>query len=221
MKEFKIVNVVISGVGGQGVVHTGQVIASAAHKSGLEVFTAEVHGMSQGSGSVFTTVRYGSRVYSPSFSEGDGDILVALELLEAVRYVNYLKPDGIVLANVQKIVPVMESLKCAPYPIHAELYLQKRTSGVILIPGLQIALTLGNANLTNYVLLGVLSTLVGFPRQAWLNAITELFSQDNLQTSRIAFMKGIAWFRESHADGASQCIGSSRQFCHAPDPLPG
>ena len=221
MKEFKTINLVISGVGGQGVAHTGQIIATAAHKSGFEVFNAEVHGMTQGSGSVFTTVRYGTRVYSPSFSEGSSDFLVALELLEAVRYVNYLKPNGIVLANVQKIIPAIESLKCAPYPKHAELYLRKRTSSVILIPGLEISLALGNAKLANCVLLGVLSTLVEFPREAWLKAMTELSPRDNLQNNRIAFMEGIAWLRESHAADALQRIYNSRRFSHAPDLMPG
>jgi indolepyruvate ferredoxin oxidoreductase beta subunit len=220
MKEFKTVNLVISGVGGQGVVHMGQIIASAAHMSGFDVFSAEVSGMSQGSGSVFTTVRYGSRVYSPVFGEGEGDILIALELLEAVRYVHYLKPDGKILANLQTIIPAIESLKCAPYPILAELCLRKRIRSVILVPGFEIALELGNAKLANCVMLGVLSTLLEFPRRAWLKAMTELLSQDDLEKKHIAFGKGLSWLQESHPDSPIQSIHNPMRTGHAPDLLP-
>ena len=215
MKEFKTVNMLISGVGGQGVLHMAQIIASAAHRSGFDVFSAEVRGMSQGSGSLFTAVRYGSRVCSPVFGEGEGDILIALELLEAVRYADYLKPDATVLANLQKIVPVIESLKCAPYPRHAEFYLRKRTRNAFLVPALEIALELGDARLAHIVMLGVLSTLLEFPRKAWLKAMSELLSPDNREGRHTAFDKGIDWLQQTHPGAQNEHIDSAMRISHA------
>jgi indolepyruvate ferredoxin oxidoreductase beta subunit len=198
MSKSKVTNLVIAGVGGQGVVLAGMIISSAARRSGFEVFNAEVHGMSQRGGSVFTTVRYGSSINSARFDEGKGDILVALELLEAVRYLNYLKPGGIALVSQQRIVPAIESLKLVPYPVNTEVFMRRRAGSVVFIPGLEIALALGNAQLSNGVVLGVLSTLLEFPEDAWLKAMSELFSQHNFEKNRTAFAKGIAWAQESH-----------------------
>jgi indolepyruvate ferredoxin oxidoreductase beta subunit len=203
MSKSKLTNLVISGVGGQGVVLVGLLISSAARRSGYEVANAELHGMSQRGGSVFTTVRYGSSVNSARLDEGNGDILVALELLEAVRYLNYLKPGGIALVNQQRIVPAIDSLKLAPYPVNIDIFMRRRAGIVVFIPGLEIALGLGNAQLSNCVVLGVLSTIIEFPEDAWLEAMSELFTRHDFERNRSAFRRGIAWAQESHA--AAKC----------------
>jgi indolepyruvate ferredoxin oxidoreductase beta subunit len=195
-------NLVITGVGGQGVVLAALIVCSAARRSGFQALNTEVHGMSQRGGSVFTTVRYGSTIDSARIDEGSADILVSLELLEAVRYLNYLRPGGLALVNQQRIIPAVESLKTAPYPANIEVFMRRRAGSVLFIPGLEIALELGNAQLSNGVLLGV-STMLEFPEDAWLGAMSELFGRHDFETNRTAFGKGITWARESHA--AIQC----------------
>jgi len=198
MSNSKGTNIVITGVGGQGVVLAGMIISSAACRSGFEVFNAEVLGMPQRGGSVFAAVRYGSSVNSARIDEGNGDILVALELLEAIRYLNYLKSGGVALVNQQRIVPAIESPKLAPYPVNIDVFMRRRAGSVVFIPGLEIAWELGNTELSNCVVLGVLSTLLEFPEDAWLGAMSELFTRHDFEKNHTAFGKGIAWAQESH-----------------------
>jgi hypothetical protein len=123
------------------------------------------------------------------------------------------------VANLQTIIPAIESLKCAPSPKHAELHLRKRTRNAILVPALEIAMDLGNAKLSNCVMLGILSTLLEFPSRAWMKAMTELYSQDDLERKHIAFSKGIAWLQETHPDAPNQHIDGVMHICRAPDLL--
>ena len=99
-------SVLLVGVGGQGAILTAKVLVNGLMKAGYDVKMSEVHGMSQRGGSVSTQVRWGDKVYSPVVDKGEADAIVSFELLEAARYVEYLKPDGKIVVNTQTIDPM-------------------------------------------------------------------------------------------------------------------
>nr|BAL56832.1 indolepyruvate ferredoxin oxidoreductase, beta subunit [uncultured Acetothermia bacterium] len=190
-----ITNIVVVGVGGQGSVLAGQIIARTAVLAGLSVATSEVHGMAQRGGSVFSTVRYGKGVLSPAVPEGAADILLAFEKLEALRYLNYLRVDGLALVNDQRILPSVESLKLTPYPDDKTLEgtLRRRTEHVFIVPALEVAQGLGHPALVNTVMLGALSQFLDLPRAEWRQAITELVPPKTVELNLLAFEEGLTW----------------------------
>ncbi|MFN4218234.1 MAG: indolepyruvate oxidoreductase subunit beta [Candidatus Bipolaricaulia bacterium] len=190
-----ITNIILVGVGGQGSVLAGQIIGRVATLANLSVATSEVHGMAQRGGSVFSTVRYGTDALSPTVPEGAADVLVAFEKLEALRYLNYLKVDGLALVNDQRILPSIESLKLAPYPDDEtiEETLRRRTEHVFIVPALKIAQELGNPALANTVMLGVLSNFLDLPHAEWRQAITELVPPKTVELNLLAFDEGLTW----------------------------
>ena len=188
-------DIVIVGVGGQGSLLAGQIIARVAALAGLSVAASEVHGMAQRGGSVFSTVRYGEDVLSPAVPEASADVLLAFEKLEALRYLNYLKCDGLALINDQRIAPSIESLKLIPYPDDNtfEEALCRRTAMVLIAPGLEIAQGLGNPALTNTVMLGALSLFLDLPHAKWRQAIAELVPPKTVELNLLAFQEGLDW----------------------------
>ncbi len=173
----------------------GQIIARAAVLAGLSVAASEVHGMAQRGGSVFSTVRYGKDVLSSAVPEGAADVLLAFEKLEALRYLNHLRVDGLALVNDQRIVPSVESLKLAPYPDDKTIEgtLRRRTKSVMIVPALEIAQRLGNPALTNTVMLGALSQFLNLPQDAWRRAVTELVPPKTVELNLVAFDEGLSW----------------------------
>ena len=113
---MKDINILIVGVGGQGSLLASKILGKAAMDIGCDVKVSEVHGMSQRGGSVVTYIKYGEKVYSPVIEKGEADILISFEQLEAARWVSYLKPDGIIITNTQKIDPMPVIMGKAEYP---------------------------------------------------------------------------------------------------------
>jgi len=203
------VNLALAGVGGQGSVLAGKVVARAAELSGYAVAASEVHGMAQRGGSVFSTVRYGKATRSPRVPDGEADALVAFEKLEALRFLGALKPGGLALVNAQRITPSVESLKGAPYPEDVEEALNLYTRHVWMVPGLDVARELGNPKLANAVVLGALSRWLELPEAAWLRALEELVPPKTVQLNREAFARGRAWAgRKSKAPAGAAEEGS-------------
>jgi indolepyruvate ferredoxin oxidoreductase beta subunit len=163
-------NIFLCGVGGQGLVLMTTVIGNACAKSGKKVVTGEMYGLSQRSGAVSVHLRIGEDAFSPLIGYGEADILVALEAIEALRYVEYLKRDGIVLMNKRIMHPPIETSKIitakgAKY-ITAENVVSKLkswTPNIALIDALRLARESGNVNTENTVFLGCLSALDVFP----------------------------------------------------------
>jgi len=186
-------NLMLVGVGGQGSVLAGQIIAQAAHLAGHVVGASEVHGMAQRGGSVCSSVRFGFRISSPTVPEGQVDILIGFEKLEALRYLPQLKAEGVVLVNDQQITPSIESLKLAPYPQDVEEILLSYTDNVWIVPGLEVANQLGNPKLANTVLLGVLSQLLDFSNAHWQQALAQGVPPKTLLLNQQAFSAGIVW----------------------------
>jgi len=184
------INVLIVGVGGQGTLFAGKIIGDVAEKSGLDVKQSEVHGMAQRGGSVVTYVRFGSRVVSPLIERGEADIIVAFEQLEALRWVEFLKPGGMMIVNEQKISPMPVIIGATKYPDN--IFDRLITAGVKLktVDAAALAAAAGNAKATNIVLLGMLAKKLPLSRELWQAAITGISPTKAGETNLLAFEQG-------------------------------
>lgn len=162
-KDEKTTNIFLSGVGGQGAILASNILGEVFIRAGYDVKKAEVHGMAQRGGDVTTHFRYGKKVYSPIIKYGDVDFLLSFELLEALRYINWVKPDGKIVINTQTILPPAVSLGQMEYPKDVDKLFKKHfKENVFVIDGLGIAKELGNLQAQNVVLVGAFSNF--FPK---------------------------------------------------------
>lgn len=188
---MKTTSIVLTGVGGQGILLASEIIAKAAGFAGFDVKTNEVHGMAQRGGSVIGQIRYGEQVFSPLVSRGEATVLMSLERIEALRYANYLAPDGLAVVNAQVIVPVTASSGGAIYPENAEELLRKTFQKLIYMDANQVATKLGNPKCANVVLLGALSTaLTNIADEIWLDAIRQCVKPKFVDLNLQAFAAG-------------------------------
>lgn len=188
----KIINVLLVGVGGQGTILASKILTHAAIAQGYEVKMSEIHGMAQRGGSVVTQVRMGEDVYSPVIEPGDADFIVAFEQLEAYRWAHFLKKDGVLIVNTQKIVPLTVLIGAATYPESILAELKGRVERFIELDGLKLASEVGNAKATNVVLMGVLSKYMDFPEDSWQNALVARIPAKLLELNKKAFASGVA-----------------------------
>ena len=148
-------NILICGVGGQGIVLTSKLIAAAAMAAGMEVKSAETIGMAQKGGSVFSFLRVGDGAYCPMFGEGCADILIAFEPAEAVRMLPYLKKDGSIIVNTHAIMPVTAALGGSDYTGREMLgYLAEQSDNVELVDGEKACAEVGSPRALNMIMLG-------------------------------------------------------------------
>jgi indolepyruvate ferredoxin oxidoreductase beta subunit len=182
-------SVLISGVGGQGVVLVSELLALAAIAAGHDVKQGEFHGVAQRGGAVFSHVRFGERVYSPMAPRESVDCQLALEKLEALRYAHYLKPGGTVIINEHTVEPVRIADQ-RPYPDDAIEFLQGKSFNVIPLPATEIAIELGNHRAANVVLLGALSEELDIPAEVWEQTIDDRIPERFLALNRAAFAAG-------------------------------
>jgi len=166
-------NILICGVGGQGVLLFSDVLSGAALTAGFDVKKSEVHGMAQRGGSVIGQIRYGKKVYSPLVARGTARVLCALEQIEALRYAEYLAPGGLVVVNSQTITPVTVSMGAAKYPKDVEAKLRSVFPRLIYFDAGKRAVEVGDIRAANVVLLGALSTGLDLPMEAWKQAIED------------------------------------------------
>lgn len=175
----KDISIVLAGVGGQGTLIAGKLLGILAMKQGLDIKVSEVHGMSQRGGSVITYVRMGDKVFSPIIEEGMADYVLAFEEVEAVRWANLLKKDGVLLVNSQKIKSLPVLLGNAEYPENIQESLNTSASGnakVVEFDALYAALSCGSSKAVNMVMVGALSAGMDFPKELWEEAIKEAFA---------------------------------------------
>ncbi len=183
-------NIRLAGVGGQGILVASEILCDALLASGLDVKKTEVHGMAQRGGTVNSDVRFGTKVYSPVIPEGEVDILLAFEQMEALRYLASLKPGGMVIVNKQRILPASVALGKAEYPRNIEKSLIAVARCVISIDALEIAKQAGSVRAVNTCLLGALSTLLSIEGSIWEAVIAEKFRNKNLDANLKAFELG-------------------------------
>lgn len=185
----EVTNILIAGVGGQGIILAGKVIGQAAVLAGLEVKISEIHGMAQRGGSVTTHVRFGTRVYSPVIDQGTADFLLAFEKLEGLRNLGFLKPGGTVILNNQVIEPLPVLLGKQKYPEAIETQIAARFA-LIHIDALAEAAACGNPRAANVVLLGALAHRLPFPKAVWDEALAAAVPARHLEVNRRAFARG-------------------------------
>ncbi|HNT44340.1 MAG TPA: indolepyruvate oxidoreductase subunit beta [Syntrophorhabdaceae bacterium] len=177
-KDEKTTNIFLSGVGGQGAILASNILGEVFIRAGYDVKKAEVHGMAQRGGDVTTHFRFGKKVYSPIIKYGDVDFLLSFELLEAIRYINWVKPDGKIVINTQTILPPSVSLGQMQYPQGVEDTFKKHfKDNVHVVDGLGIAKELGNLQAQNVVLVGAFSNFFPKMKEAYfIDAIKKLLA---------------------------------------------
>ena len=188
----KVTNIFLSGVGGQGIILASNILAEVFLKAGYDVKKSEVHGMAQRGGDVTTHFRFGKKVYSPLIKYGEVDFLLSFELLEAARYINWVKPEGRIIINKQVIPPPAVSLGQMGYPKNVEKTFKKYYKDhVWMVDGLEIARKLGNIQAANVVLVGAFSNFFPeFKEEQWTDAIKELLAAKLHELNIKAFHEG-------------------------------
>jgi indolepyruvate ferredoxin oxidoreductase beta subunit len=180
-----------------------KVLAQVSAGRGLEVKQSEVHGMAKRGGVVFSHVRFGSRVWSPTIPKGEADVVVALEWAEGLRWLPHLRPDrGTFLADTRRIVPPFACRDRSPggrvsYPTGGEEAVRGKAAQSIALDALGVAEELGEPRAANTVLLGALSTVLDFPAEEWHAAIEASVPPRTLEVNRAAFERGREWARTS------------------------
>ncbi len=182
-------NVMVVGVGGQGTLLTSRIIGKTALANGFDVKLSEVHGMAQRGGSVVTFVRFSDKVAEPVVEEGEADVLVAFERLEALRYAHYLKKDGIIIVNDCRIDPMTVVIGASAYPENVIERL-KLEHTVYSIDGGAVAKELGNSKVLNTVVLGLAAKHIGFKKEEWLEVIKNTVPQKTVEINEKAFELG-------------------------------
>jgi len=182
-------NLLIVGVGGQGTLLASRILGTVALKMNFDVKVSEVHGMSQRGGSVVTYVKFSDKVYSPLIEKGEADLIIAFELLEALRWVDYLTKDGKMIINEQEINPMPVIIGKAKYPENI-LDTLKETHSIYSLDALKIARGCGTTKAVNIVLLGVMAKLTGIDKAIFDEAIHEVVPAKVLAVNMKAFEKG-------------------------------
>jgi len=162
--------VLLVGVGGQGTILAADILAHVALDEGMDAKVSEIHGMSQRAGSVSTVVRFGEEVHSMIADRANTDIIVSFEVIEALRYLDYLKPDGLLITTDTEVIPATVLNHTAEMPKDAKDIISS-VHGCI-VPAADLSLQAGNSKAANVVLLGALSTYLPFDEQTWLNVVT-------------------------------------------------
>ena len=183
-------NMMIVGVGGQGSLLASKLLGHLLMGQGYDVKVSEVHGMSQRGGSVVTYVRWGDKVYSPIVDKGEADFIVSFELLEAARYLEYLRPDGQIVTSTQQIDPMPVITGAAFYPEGLTEKMQALGVKVDAFDALKLAEEAGSAKAANIVLMGRLSHYFDFEDSVWQEAMEACIAPRFLEMNRKAFALG-------------------------------
>ena len=180
----------IVGVGGQGSLLASKLLGRLLTDEGYDVKVSEVHGMSQRGGSVVTYVRYGDKVYSPIVTDGEADIIIAFEKLEAARYARYLKADGVIVVNTQEIDPMPVIIGSAQYPQNVLDELTGKGVSVEALDALSLAEEAGSSKAVNIVLMGKAAKRFDIPYERWINAIENTVAPKFAEMNKKAFDLG-------------------------------
>ena len=184
-----VTNVLIAGVGGQGVILSSELLALAALEDGRDVKQGEFHGVAQRGGAVFSHVRFGDRVHSPMARRNSVDFLLALEKLEALRYAHFVREGGTIIVNDHKVEPVRMGDE-RPYPDEAIEFLREKGFNVVVVEATRKAIELGNYRAANVILLGALATHLDIPGEVWEKTLEKRVPEKLLELNRKAFAAG-------------------------------
>ncbi len=198
-------NVLIVGVGGQGVIMVSKILARLSQLQGLQVKQSEVHGMAKRGGSVFSHIRFGNEVWSPTIPMGEADVVLGLEWAEGLRWLRYLKPGvGTFISDTKRIVP---PFSCRDrqhdarhgYANHSVAEIVNQVPSAFAPDATGMATQLGNERVANTILLGILSTVMDFPVESWREVLPEFVPPKTVETNLKAFEAGREWTTKPHA----------------------
>lgn len=188
-------NIMIVGVGGQGTLLASRILGKVAVAMNLDVKVSEVHGMAQRGGSVVTYIKLGKKVHSPLIEEGEADIILSFEQLEAMRWFKYLKKGGRLIINAQKIDPMPVITGAAQYPDGIVETLCERCS-VTMTDALDIAVKCGSPKAVNVVMIGIMAGYLDIGEQLWTDAVREVVPVKAVEANLTAFKQGLNVSRE-------------------------
>jgi indolepyruvate ferredoxin oxidoreductase beta subunit len=183
-------SILIVGVGGQGTLLTSRVIGNKALSEGLDVKLSEVHGMSQRGGSVVTYVKIDKKVSSPVIDKKEADIILAFEELEAIRYIDYLKDDGIIIINTQQIDPMPVIIGTEKYPENIIEKIRSKIKNVVILDALEIAKECGNIKAVNMVMTGAMAAILKEEKEGYIKTIEKVIKKNFIELNKMAFSKG-------------------------------
>ena len=185
-------NLIIAGVGGQGVLTLSSLVVQTAVRAGYDVKQSEIHGMAQRGGSVSSHVRIGRRIFSPVIDEGTADLVLALEKLEALRYLQFLSPQGTLIVDDRQIPPLPVSSGAMSYPPDVLQRCRANAAHVEVYSGDALARSAGSPRMLNTCFAGILSGHLPFDETAWREAIAEYFAARQPEANLRAFETGRA-----------------------------
>jgi len=183
-------NILVAGVGGQGVILASDIMSEVFMEAGYDVKKSEVHGMAMRGGIVSSHFRFGKKVYSPLIKQGEVDILFAFEQLEGLRWINHLKADGKIVMNDHKVNPPAVNLGEMEYPKGIPEKIKSKFKNFFLVKGTEMALQLGDVRAANVVLLGAISKFFELNEDFWLKTILNYLPPKVHELNRKAFSAG-------------------------------
>jgi indolepyruvate ferredoxin oxidoreductase beta subunit len=188
--DHQTTNVLVAGVGGQGVILASDIMCEVFMEAGYDVKKSEIHGMAMRGGIVTSHFRFGKKVYSPLIKEGEVDILFAFEQLEGLRWINHVRPNGKILMNDNKVNPPAVNMGEMDYPENIPETIQSKFKNFYLVKGTEIALQAGDVRAANVVLLGAMSKLFTIQDTLWLDTILGHLPPKVHDLNRKAFAAG-------------------------------
>lgn len=187
---METVNIIICGVGGQGVLLAGDIIAETAMACGHDAKKSEVHGMAQRGGSVVSHVRYGDKVHSPLIRQGEADVVLSFEEMETARYLDFLRDGGAAIINRQQVMPMTVATGKAEYPQDIVERIKSQVPSTVLCDGMKLSEQAGSPKTINMVLLGALSKKLELPTEKWLEVIARRVPPKTVEMNKKAFELG-------------------------------
>jgi len=188
--ENNTTNILVAGVGGQGVILASDIMSEVFMEAGFDVKKSEVHGMAMRGGIVTSHFRFGKKVYSPLIKQGEVDLLFAFEQLEGLRWINHLRANGKIIMNDHKVNPPIVNLGEMDYPKDIPEKIRSKFNGFYLVKGTDIALQMGDARAANVVLLGAISKFFEVGADLWLSTILKYLPAKVHELNRKAFAAG-------------------------------
>ncbi len=195
MSEDRVYNVLIVGVGGQGIILASDVLGKVAARHGYDVKKNEIHGMAQRGGSVSSHVRFGKTVNSPIIKTGEADVLLSFEQIETLRYFPFLSQDGNVIVNDQKILPPAVFTGKQEYPPDVLEKIKAKVPDAVVVDGIKVAQKLGNPRVVNVIFLGILSKYLDIPATTYEDVLKETLKPKLVDINLKAFHEGRALAR--------------------------
>ena len=183
-------NIMITGVGGQGSLLASRILGKTFMSLGYDVKVSEVHGMSQRGGSVVTYVKYGEKVASPVICKGEADFLISFEMLEAARWLPYLKKDGVVVTSTQTINPMPVIMGVKEYPENIAGKIEAKGINLMKADALAVAEECGSSKASNVVLIGMFAKHSDIPKEVFLKAVEESVPAKFKELNIEAFNRG-------------------------------